>query len=100
MTTWLEKAEDAIASHKQALQIIETIGKLARETIVKPESDSFAILQAIERVIHSFETSFDGKVTRAEVDKQIRDLVGRLAANDAAADADLTARFDTGGNGG
>lgn len=98
--TWLDKAEDAVASHKQALHIIEAIGKLARETIVKPSSDSFAILQAIERTIHTFQTSFDGKVTRAEVDKQIATLAGRLASNDTAEDADLTARFDTGGNGG
>lgn len=92
MTTWIDKAKDQLAHHEQALHIIEAIAKLVKETLVKPDSNAFAVLQAIEKAIDTLTAGFDGRVNRAEVDKQIRELVDRFASDDAAIDARIAAR--------
>jgi hypothetical protein len=97
--SWLQKAEDQLGSHALVLHAIEALGKLVKHALVDRGVDAYSVLQAVERMIDTVVAGFDGKVTKDEVEKHLRDLLDRVEANDRAADAALAAKFP-GGSGG
>ncbi len=96
--SWLERAEAQLEQHSAALKIIEGIAHLVRDALVKPDTDTRVVLTSIEHAITTLIKGFDGKVTRDEVDKAIREMGLRRDERDAAKDAALDAKFDTGGH--
>lgn len=97
--SWLERAEDQLKNHAAALHLIEGLAKLVKRALVDPGTDTYAVLQAVERAFGTLIAGFDGKISASEVEKHLRELGERLAKNDQKADRALDEKFDGSGGG-
>lgn len=95
--SWLERAQAQLEQHSTALKIIEGIGHLVREALVKPDSEAHAILEAIDHAVDAVIKGFDGEISREEAEKVIEGLASRRAARNAASHKALDDKFDHGG---
>lgn len=94
--SWLEKAEQQLGTQAIALRAISALTPIVKETLVKRgigTDELFGLLQLIERVFDRIADGFDGKVTMAEAEKHIKELVDRLAEQDAAIDDKIANKF-------
>jgi len=95
--SWIERAESQLKAHSTTLHALQAIGALVKRALVDPKSDTFVVIQIIERMTDALIAGFDGKMTSDEVEKHLLELSERLAANDQAADTALDKKFPSGG---
>ena len=98
--SWLERAEGQLKNHATALHLIEGLAQLVKRALVDPDTDVYKTLQTIERAFGTLIAGFDGKISTSEVERSVRELMERLAANDSAVDRALDEKFDGSGSGG
>jgi hypothetical protein len=93
MTNWIERAQEQLSTHAQTLHGIELIGKLLKNALVDPNTDTFAVIQLAEKIISTLISGFDGKIDSTEIAKQLDVLKASLLSNDEAADTALAEKF-------
>jgi hypothetical protein len=91
--SWLDHAESQLAAHANTLHAIEAIAKLVKKALVDPGTDTFAVIQVIEKIADTLIAGFGRKVDAAEVRKQLAVLTEKLLSNDEAADKALDDKF-------
>jgi len=91
--SWIERAEGQLKNHATALHLIEGLAQLIKRALVDPNTDAYKTLQMIERAFGTLIAGFDGKISTSEVERSVRELMERLAANDSVADQALDEKF-------
>ena len=95
--SWLDNAKRQLFTHVATLHGLEAIAGLVKKALVDPATDTYAVIQAVEKLIDALIAGFTGKISPEEINRQITALKAAIASNDAAADAALDAKFDGGG---
>jgi hypothetical protein len=73
--------------------VISALSEVVKTALVKRNVDAYQVLQLIERAFDQLVDGFSDKVTVAETEKRIKELIDQLASNDAAADEALATKF-------
>jgi hypothetical protein len=95
MTTWIERAKDQLETHATTLHAVSAIGQLVKKALVDPSTDTYAVIQVIERITDALIASFDtgAKVTREDIEKQIAEVFKSEETVNEAADRKLAEKF-------
>lgn len=91
--SWLERAEEQLQQHATALRVIEGLAKIVKHTLGHPGADAIATLQIVERLIDLLVHSFEGKVSKAEIEDQIKRMLERRQSRDEKFDQELERKF-------
>jgi hypothetical protein len=86
----LQQVEKQLLAQITAVKGIETINTIITSALADTgHGDLSVVVQTIGKIIEAVIAGFDGKVSADEVEKQLRALSDRIAANDAATDRAL-----------
>jgi hypothetical protein len=92
---WLDRAKDQLETHATTLHAIEAIGKLIKKALVDPGTDTYAVIQVIEKITDALIDSFThgAKLYKADVEKQILAVFKSEETVNEAADRKLAEKF-------
>jgi hypothetical protein len=95
MTTWLDRAKDQLETHATTLHAVSAIGKLVKKALVDPSTDTYAVIQVIEKITDALIASFEtgGKVSAEDIEKQILAVFKSEESVNEAADRKLAEKF-------
>lgn len=95
MTTWIERAKDQLETHAATLHAVEAIGKLVKKALIDPGTDTYAVIQVIEKITDVLIASFEkgGKISKEDIEKQVLAVFKSEESVNEAADRKLAEKF-------
>jgi len=95
MSTWIERAKDQLETHASTLHALVAISKIAKKALVDPGTDTYAVIQVIEKIADVLIDGFasGGKVSEEEIAKYLDSVIKSEETVNASADRAFEEKF-------